>query len=86
MPRALCRGAASFVDSLVLFLPAFAIGLVLPRSPGLAFLLQIAVNALYFALMHASESQATLGKKAFGIKVTGLDGERIGFGDRKSVV
>ena len=35
---------------------------------------------LYFALLESSRLQATLGKLALGIKVTNLDGGRIGFG------
>lgn len=35
---------------------------------------------LYHALMESSGSQATVGKLALGIKVTDLDGQRIGFG------
>jgi len=34
---------------------------------------------LYYALMHSSSWQATPGKRAVGIKVTSLEGERIGF-------
>lgn len=35
---------------------------------------------LYFALMESSSRQATLGKMALGIRVTDLNGNRIGFG------
>ena len=35
---------------------------------------------LYFALMESGPGQATLGKKALGLKVTNLEGQRIGFG------
>lgn len=35
---------------------------------------------LYYALMESSASQGTLGKLALRIKVTGLDGQPIGFG------
>ena len=35
---------------------------------------------LYFAFMESGRSQATLGKMALGLKVTNLQGERIGFG------
>jgi len=38
------------------------------------------VSALYYVLMESSARQATLGKMAVGIKVTGLDGGRIGRG------
>ncbi|WP_156841066.1 RDD family protein [Novosphingobium aquimarinum] len=35
---------------------------------------------LYFALLECSGMQGTLGKKALGMVVTDVDGERIGFG------
>src|SRR6266852_3978317 len=34
----------------------------------------------YFALMESSRGQSTLGKRAVGIKVTDIDGQRISFG------
>jgi len=43
-------------------------------------LFSIVVRWLYFALMESSAWQATLGKKALGLRVTGMDGQRIGFG------
>lgn len=70
------RAAAAMLDSLVLLVPNLVVGLVVPGE-RLAFLVQLVVNALYFALMHASPSQATLGKRAFGIKVTDLAGNRV---------
>jgi len=45
----------------------------------LAYLLPLAIQATYYAWFHASERQATLGKRAIGIKVTGMDGGRISF-------
>lgn len=54
-----------------------------PPESGLAVLAAYAaiwvVQWLYFALMHSSKWQATLGKQAVGIKVTSLSGERITF-------
>jgi uncharacterized RDD family membrane protein YckC len=38
------------------------------------------MNWLYFAIMESSTMQGTLGKKALGMIVTDLDGNRIGFG------
>lgn len=35
---------------------------------------------LYFALMESSSKQATLGKMAVGLRVTDMDGNRVGFG------
>jgi len=38
------------------------------------------VKWLYFALQESSSAQATLGKRVMGLKVTNLEGQRIGFG------
>ena len=46
-------------------------------APPLAVL---AAVWLYYALMESSERQATLGKRAVGIKVTDLEGNQISFG------
>ncbi|HUP30310.1 MAG TPA: RDD family protein [Usitatibacter sp.] len=70
------RAAAAMVDLFLLQFPAVLV-LVVPPAAGRALLLAIVV--IYFAAMHSSPWQATLGKRAFGIKVTGLDGERITF-------
>jgi len=43
-------------------------------------LFDLVARWLYFACMESSSWQATLGKKAVGIRVTALDGERISFG------
>lgn len=40
----------------------------------------LAITWLYFAVFESSKKQATLGKLAVGIKVTDLNGNRIGFG------
>jgi len=47
---------------------------------GVFALLKMAGNWLYEALMESSSYQATLGKMAFGMKVTDLYGNRISFG------
>ena len=52
-------------------------------SPVFAILSQIVMNILsaaYFVFMHSSSKQATLGKMAMSLKVTDVDGERIGVG------
>lgn len=84
------RVAASLIDTLVLLAASFAVGWTvglttlgsglsesqwLVASNLLALLLQWA----YFAGMHSSVEQATLGKRALGIKVTDRHGARIGF-------
>lgn len=47
---------------------------------SLVYIVSIVAQWLYFALMESSTKQGTLGKMALGIKVTDLNGERIGFG------
>ena len=52
-------------------------------NPVFDILAQLVGNiggAAYFVFMHSSSKQATLGKMALGLKVTDLDGERIGVG------
>lgn len=46
---------------------------------GWGYLLGLAINIIYFAGMHASKWQATIGKKMMGIKVTDMNGNRISF-------
>ncbi|MHA6206302.1 RDD family protein [Dyella soli] len=46
---------------------------------GPALLAQTVLTWLYFALCESSPWQATLGKRALGIRVTGMDGQRINF-------
>lgn len=43
------------------------------------YLIPLGLQALYFAMFHASAKQATLGKMAIGIKVTDDYGQRISF-------
>lgn len=59
-------------------------GMQTPSGAGVAAslvinLLQIVVYWLYFAMQESGPHQATLGKRAVGIKVTGLNGEPISF-------
>lgn len=46
---------------------------------ALSYLIGMVVPVLYYSWMHASNSQATLGKMAVGIKVTRGDGRKISF-------
>lgn len=43
-------------------------------------LLRMVIHWLYYSLLESSAWQATLGKKALGLEVTDLDGNRISFG------
>ncbi|MCR6663210.1 MAG: RDD family protein [Luteimonas sp.] len=85
---AFITAAASWAVQIPLFIMAGATGamggdlLSTGGSVGLFVLsygVGILVPLLYFAWMHSSASQASLGKMAIGIKVTGGNGQRIGF-------
>jgi uncharacterized RDD family membrane protein YckC len=70
------RVAAYILDSLILLIP----GIILNFIPILGILLFYAGRWLYFALMESGPNQATLGKQAFGLKVTDDYGQPITFG------
>ena len=89
------RWAALFLDSLILFIPLVVVGVVLvlafgiklddqTSGPGVAdaliYLLYFICAPIYYAGMESSSWQATLGKRALGIKVTDLQGRRLSFG------
>lgn len=84
---------AYLIDCLLLGLLPLLVGVIIAPlfftgAWGLAFLgiwiflvpVVLAEGWLYYALMESSSFQATLGKRALSLKVTGLNGERITFG------
>jgi uncharacterized RDD family membrane protein YckC len=72
------RFGAAFLDGLILMIPSLALQYLLGR--GQSFLINIVLGWLYSALQESGPNQATLGKKALGLKVTSLTGDRISFG------
>jgi uncharacterized RDD family membrane protein YckC len=72
------RFGAIFLDGLILLIPNYALTYLLPDVSGT--LLSILMYWLYSALQESGPAQATLGKKALGLKVTSTAGERISFG------
>ncbi len=84
------RTAAYFIDSVILgvlgaVVGGMAGGIMGAGGAGMATiqvvsqLLGLLLGATYFALMHASGTQASLGKMAIGIKVVNEAGEPISF-------
>lgn len=72
------RFGAALIDGILMTVIDYAIQLLVD---GPAYvLITLPLNWLYFALMESGEGQATLGKKALGLKVTAIDGGRISFG------
>ena len=83
------RFAAAFIDGLVLsvgsvlvgFLWGFAGAIEDPAEvEGMAAVLGVLLGWVYFAVMESSPTQGTLGKMALGMRVTDLNGHRVGFG------
>ena len=85
------RAAAFVIDQIIVSIACGLIGLAAgffatlflgtDRDLGFlfSFLSSIAVYLCYFAIFESSTWQATPGKKALGIKVTDLNGQRISF-------
>ena len=86
------RVAASIIDGIITMIGGFAIGFVFclvlvaggTDDPavleGMGSILGIILGWVYFAVMESSPTQGTLGKMALGIKVTDIEGNKIGFG------
>jgi uncharacterized RDD family membrane protein YckC len=70
------RLGAYLIDLLILLIPLF----ILSRIGNGGQLLGLVAQWLYFAYQESSEAQATIGKRALGIKVTDEAGDRISFG------
>ncbi len=71
------RAIALLIDSVILAIVSIIANLILNES--LAAFIGTFLGWLYFAGMESSERQATLGKSAMGLVVTGIDGNRISF-------
>ena len=86
------RFAAAVIDAIVTTIGGLVIGFVFgmvmvaggTKDPailnGMGNILGIILGWIYFAAMESAPTQGTLGKMALGIKVTDLDGNKIGFG------
>ncbi len=74
-------GVISWLVAIVLMFGLIASGSVSAMVAGAAlnYVVMIAIYWLYFAVQESSAAQATLGKRALGIKVTDEHAERISF-------
>lgn len=87
------RFVAVTIDSIIIFVPILIITLIVvfnqysnsyyngysEPNTGWAYLLGFGVSVLYYAGLHSSKWQATIGKKMMGIKVVDMNGNRISF-------
>lgn len=88
------RWAALCLDQLMIMVPLIGLTLLfgymggafrnlgrdgMPEIDGLYYFLYFLISPMYFALQESGAHQATLGKRALGIKVTDADGRPLGF-------
>jgi uncharacterized RDD family membrane protein YckC len=79
------RFGAALLDGLILMVPNYLIIYWMTGSifsPGFFTMPQLIttiIGWLYFTLQESGPAQATLGKRALGIKVTDMDGYRVTF-------
>jgi len=76
------RAAAIFIDGIIIGIPMKVLETFFNDSQEgiiIVGLLGFIVRWLYFALQESSPAQATIGKKALGIKVVDLNGNQISF-------
>lgn len=71
------RFAAAFIDGIILIIPNYLLTYSLGELTG--NLGAVVIGWLYGALQESGASQATIGKKALGLKVTTMDGQPITF-------
>jgi uncharacterized RDD family membrane protein YckC len=86
------RFAAAFIDSIILMIGGAVIGFFFGITivaggiddpdalEGLGYILGFLLGWLYYSVMESSPTQGTLGKMALRIKVTDLEGNKVGFG------
>ena len=77
---AIIGGIFGFFLGIFMTLAGFSTSAINSAATPIGYLLGILLNWLYFAIMESSSQQASLGKMALGIKVTDMNGQRIGFG------
>jgi len=73
------RVGAYVLDGLLLLIGQLILSQLMASSSQVSLLSGL-IGWLYFAGMESSANQATLGKRAMGLQVTDLEGDRIGFG------
>lgn len=71
------RFGAAFLDGLILMIPNISLQYLLGPVP--AFVFNIVMAWIYYALQESGAAQATIGKKAVGLKVCTDTGDRITF-------
>lgn len=71
------RFGAALIDGIILFIPNLIFIFLMPR--GVSNLFSLLAGWLYYALQESGNAQATIGKKALGLKVVNEEGQKISF-------
>jgi len=76
---------AYFIDTSIFFSVWFATGIILflldiEMNSPLINIFSLVINWIYFSVLESSSWQASIGKKALGLKVVDKNGDRISFG------
>lgn len=74
------RLGAYILDTIILSIPSIAINIANRGATITNLCINLVIGWLYYTLQESGATQATIGKKAVGIKVTDMNGERISFG------
>ena len=72
------RFGATFIDGIILLIPNLLFTTLI--GPGMGDVLSVITAWLYSAILESGSGQATLGKKALGLKVVNVEGQQISFG------
>ena len=72
------RVGAFFIDVIILLIPNYIVQYAL--GDGLGNVLSLVMDWLYYAILESGAGQATIGKKALGLKVVTTGGQPISFG------
>ena len=72
------RFGAAFIDGLILIIPNYI--LLYIAGDGWGNVLSFVMSWLYYAYLESGTTQATVGKKAMGLKVVTTEGQPISFG------
>ena len=81
------RFAAAFIDGIIQLVVGFVFVIIMVGGigdpdvvEGVWASIDFILGWFYYSIMESSPTQGTLGKMALGIKVTDLEGNRVGFG------
>ena len=72
------RFGAAFLDGLILIIPNYLV--LFLAGDIIGNVLSLVMSWLYYAFLESGMAQATLGKRAMGLKVITTDGQKISFG------